>query len=72
MPVSERHHFAARNAPKEALQVYEYEITDPHHQPDLNGEFAGGKVYVKNGKQYVRVTEAHARFYIDQGALARV
>ena len=72
MPVSNRNQFIARNTPPEAQAAFEYEITDPHHAPDLNGEFAGGKVYRKNGKQCVRVTAAHAKFYVDQGALRRV
>jgi hypothetical protein len=50
----------------------EYEITHPTHTPDLHGTFAGQKVYMRNGKQHVRLTEGQARFYLDQAALQLV
>jgi hypothetical protein len=47
----------------------EYVITDPHHHPDLRGEFANAKVYRRGEHQLVRLTPAQAKFYIDQGGL---
>lgn len=50
-------------------ETAEYVITDPHHQPDLRGEFAGSKVYRRGEQQLVRLTQSQAQFYIDQGGL---
>ena len=52
--------------------VYEYMITDPHHRPDLRGEFAGAKVYYRGGNQFVKLTASQAQFYLDGGALSKV
>ncbi len=60
-------------AKKEALmrgpETAEYVITDPHHHPDLRGEFAGSRVYRRGEQQLVRLTPAQAKFHIDQGGL---
>jgi hypothetical protein len=50
----------------------EYKIADPHHKPDLNGELGGARVYMKNGVQYVRLTPAQAKFYVDSGSLVEM
>ena len=52
--------------------LIEYEVLDPMHEPDLNGELAGGKVYKKSGKEYVKLTADQARFYLDSGSIAPV
>lgn len=67
-----RHHHAARLAAKQPPSTHEYEILDPMHRPDLRGEFAGGKVYHRGGKQFVRLTEAQAKFYEDSGSVQKV
>lgn len=67
-----RHHHAARLAPKQAPQTYEYEILDPYHQPDLRGQLAGTKVYFRGGKQFVRLNDAQARFFLDSGSIQKV
>ena len=72
MPVSQRHHYAAQKAGRQPDPLIEYEVLDPHHKPDLNGELAGGKVYTKQGKQFVQLTEAQARFYLDSGGIQKV
>jgi hypothetical protein len=76
MPKSTRHHNLARRAaaaagppPKTA-----YKIVDPHHTPDLRGEFAGAKVrkHTMGGQthhQVVHLTEKQAKFYLDNGAI---
>jgi hypothetical protein len=51
---------------------HEYQITHPTHKPDLRGEFAGVKVYRRGGKQFVKLSPAQAKFYLDQGAIERV
>ena len=60
---------ARRQAVGKVPQRDAYEITDPFHKPDLNGEFAGAKVKSEGGKQIVRLTKAQAQFYLDQGAI---
>ncbi len=67
--VSQRHKYAAKQAGRQPDALIEYEVIDPYHKPDLNGELAGGKVYKKAGKQYVELTEAQARFYLDSGSI---
>ena len=67
--VSQRHKYAASLAGPPVDPLLEYEVLDPYHKPDLNGELAGGKVYRKQGKQYVQLTEAQARFYLDSGTI---
>lgn len=67
-----RHHHAARLAKKLPPETYEYEILDPSHRPDLHGQLGGGKVYYRGGKQYVRLNEAQAKFYLDSGSLSKV
>jgi hypothetical protein len=67
-----RHHHAARLAARQPPSTHEYEILDPSHQPDLRGELAGGKVFHRSGKQFVRLSEAQAKFYEDSGSLQKV
>jgi hypothetical protein len=58
--------------PRPADPLVEYEVMDPNHEPDLNGELAGGKVYKKSGKEFVKLTEEQARFYLDSGSIKKV
>ena len=53
---STRQAYLSREAGRTADQLVEYEVTDPNHKPDLNGELAGGKVFRKAG-QTVRETD---------------
>lgn len=69
MPVSIRHQNAARKAEAQAPVTHVYEILDPHHRPDLNGEFAGQKVFMRGTKQCVRLSESQAKFYVDSGSI---
>lgn len=71
MPEAPRHHYAAAQAVRPQDPLYEYEVLDPNHQPDLNGELAGGKVYRRGAKEFVRLTEEQARFYLDSGSIKR-
>jgi len=71
MPYAPRHARAAERAGTPVLDnTQEYEILDPSHQPDSKGELGGAKVYVRGGKQLVRMTPDHAKFYLDSGSLA--
>lgn len=69
-----RHQHAARQAAKNAgpPPTSEYEILDPNHRPDLRGHFAGQRVYTRGGKQYVRLNDQQAKFYLDSGSIAKV
>jgi hypothetical protein len=68
-----RHHRAARLAAKRVPDTFVYEIVDPHHRPDLRGEaVSGAKAYAKGNKQYVRLTEKQASFYVTGGSLVKV
>jgi hypothetical protein len=70
--VSNRIAYGQRQAGRPPDPLIEYEVLDPNHQPDLNGELAGGVVYTKSGKQFVRLTEEQARFYLDSGSIQLV
>lgn len=70
--VANRHRRAALKAAPVSATKYRYLITDPHHKPDLRGQLGGVKVERIGGKQYVTMTERQARFYCDQGKLAKV
>ena len=70
--LSTRQAYLAREAGPQRAPFIEYEVLDPHHKPDLNGELAGGKVYRKQGKEFVLLTEAQARFYLDSGSIKPV
>jgi hypothetical protein len=70
--MSTRNAYMAREAGRAPDPLAEYEVTDPNHKPDLNGELAGGKVYRKGGKEFVQLTEAQARFYLDSGSIKPV
>jgi hypothetical protein len=72
MPFAPRHEFLAREAGRPPDPLIEFEVLDPHHEPDLNGELAGGKVYKRGVKQFVRLTAEQARFYLDSGSIAPV
>jgi hypothetical protein len=72
MAVSPRHIYAARAAGPQPQPLKEYEVLDPHHKPDLNGELAGGKVYRRGGKQFVMLTEEQARFYLDSASIQEI
>ena len=67
--ISQRQQYIAKQAGPPILPLVEYEVIDPNHKPDLNGELAGGKVYRKGNKQYVMLTEAQARFYLDSASI---
>ena len=69
MAVSQRHLYMQQQAAKVPAPLYEYEVLDPYHQPDLNGELAGGKVYRRQGKEFVMLTEAQAQFYLDSASI---
>jgi hypothetical protein len=71
MPFSIKRERELRNAPL-LNPLVEFEVLDPNHEPDLNGELAGGKVYKRGLKQYVRLTVDQARFYLDSGSIAPV
>jgi hypothetical protein len=58
--------------PRPPDPLIEYQVLDPMHEPDLNGELAGGKVYKKSGKEFVKLTAEQARFYLDSGSIAPV
>ena len=70
--VSNRHIYNAMNAARQPDPLIEYQVMDPYHQPDLNGELAGGKVYRRGGKEFVRLTAEQARFYLDSGSIQPV
>lgn len=70
--LNNRQAYLAKQAGNQPAPLIEYEVLDPSHKPDLNGELAGGKVYRKQGKEYVQLTEAQARFYLDSGSLKPV
>ena len=72
MPASTRHYWAAVNAGRAPDPLIEFEVMDPFHEPDLNGELAGGKVYRRGPKEFVRLTADQARFYLDSGSIAPV
>jgi hypothetical protein len=70
MPVSIRQQSLARKAAQmQAPPTKEYEIVDPSHRPDLRGQFAGQPVLRRGLKQIVRLTDAQAKFYMDQGGI---
>ena len=70
--LSTRQAFLAKQQGRQPDALVEYEVIDPYHKPDLNGELAGGKVYKRAGKQFVELTEAQARFYLDGGSIQPV
>lgn len=70
--VSNRIAFGARRAGPGPDPLIEYEVLDKTHVPDLNGELAGGQVYVRSGKQFVRLTADQARFYLDSASIQPV
>ena len=70
--MSQRRVWLAREAGRVPDPLKEYEVIDPTHMPDLNNELAGGKVYRKQGKQYVMLTDAQARFYLDSASIKAV
>jgi hypothetical protein len=69
MPKSPRHDRAAKKAGKPAPEIKAYVITDPHHRPDLRGEFAGAKVRKMGMQQVVDLTDKAAKYYLDAGAI---
>jgi hypothetical protein len=70
--LSNRQSWLAKEAGRKPDPLIEYEVLDPHHKPDLNGELAGGRVYRKLGKEFVMLTESQARFYLDSGSIKAV
>ena len=66
---STRQAYLSRQAGRQPDPLVEYEVTDPNHKPDLNGELAGGRVYTRMGKQLVKLTDEQARFYLDSGSI---
>jgi hypothetical protein len=70
--LSTRQQYLAKQAGQQPAPLVEFEVIDPYHKPDLNGELAGGKVYKRQGKQYVMLTEDQARFYLDGGSIQPV
>lgn len=69
MPKSPRHQRAEKKAGKQAPEIKAYVITDPHHKPDMRGEFAGAKVRKLGMQQIVDLTDKQAKFYLDSGAI---
>lgn len=69
MPHAHRHLRAARLAGPPAPLVREYRIIHPLHKPDLRGELGGVKVQSRGAVKVVLMTDAQARFYIDQGVI---
>ncbi len=70
MPKAYRHVRAAKQAAAgRPLAKKDYVIIDPAHKPDLRGEFAGAKVTYVGGQQMVRLSDAQAKFYLDQGTI---
>lgn len=69
MPKAHRHKRMAMRAPRPVAPRLAYRITDPHHKPDLRGQFGGIKVDRHGPHQVVRMTAKQARFFLDQGAL---
>jgi hypothetical protein len=72
MPKSVRHQNAARKAAAKPPEKTAYRIADPHHTPDMKGEFAGAKVRRSGEHQVVHLTPAQAKFYLDNGALEKL
>ena len=70
--LSSRNAYLAKEQGRKPDPLIEYEVLDPHHKPDLNGELAGGKVYRKGGKEFVMLTESQARFYLDSASIQLV
>lgn len=70
--VSNRIMHLVRQAGRPPDPLFEYQVLDPFHEPDLNGELAGGKVYKRSGKEFVKLTADQARFYLDSGSIAPV
>lgn len=62
------HGYRNRDVPK-GPDRFTYVIVDPHHTPDLNSQLGGGKIFLKDGQQCVRLTANQARFYVDAGSL---
>lgn len=69
---SARNQYLEREAGRKPDPLFEYEVTDPSHKPDLNGELAGGKVYRKGTKEFVQLTKSQAMFYLDSGSIKAV
>lgn len=69
---STRQAYLARQAGNQPAPFKEYQVLDPNHKPDLNGELAGGKVYRRGSKEFVQLTEEQARFYLDSGGIKAV
>lgn len=73
MPKSIRHQYAARLAAKSSqAPTREYETCDPQAKPDAAGNFAGVRARKQGNKLIVRLTEAQAKFYLDQGTIKLV
>jgi hypothetical protein len=72
MAQSTRQAYLKKEAGRVPDPMSEYEVTDPNHKPDLNGQLAGGRVYTRMGKQYVKLTDDQARFYLDSGSIKAV
>jgi len=70
MPYAPRYARAASRSGTPVIDdTQEYEILDPAHQADSKGELGGAAVYWRGGKQYVRMTPDHAKFYLDSNSL---
>jgi hypothetical protein len=71
MPISP--HEARRRAKEQkasAATVHTYVITDPDFRPNAHG-LGGVKSFIKEGKHCLVLTDQQARYWIDQGAIAR-
>jgi hypothetical protein len=71
MPHAPRHARALKKNPPKSPAAEEYIIQDPHHKPDLRGEFAGQKPYQRGIVWYVQLTPSQAKFYLASGSVKR-
>lgn len=69
MPHAPRHQRAARLAGPPVAPTREYRVIHPLHKPDMRGELGGVKVVHRGAVKTVLMTDAQARFYIDQGVI---
>jgi hypothetical protein len=69
MPHAHRHHRAKLRAVPVGPTRTRYEIVDKAHKPDDRGQFAGVPVERIGGQQVVALTDAQAKFWLDNGAI---
>lgn len=49
----------------------EYRVIDDRIKPDLRGEMGGVRMYSRDGQRYVAMTAEQARYFLEQGAIAK-